>query len=437
MKEYSEKELLMLSNFVYVPASVSTAAISDILDMYRDAEGGFTAQSVAPAGYGGGMGSDDIAVLFGEMDRQVEEDPVFGQLSASRILEEEDVRAICYTDKKDQNPVVAFRGTGGTVDAWTDNFEGAYERETKIQQIAGDFVHYECSEYEEITVTGHSKGGNMAQFAAITCNDNVKRCVSYDGQGFGEEFIKSHRKEIKAASPNIKSISAYNDFVNILLTCVAGEVIYVNNKEGAVNAHSSISLLTENEYDESGNFTSIQSRGMIAGGLKNATDEIAFILRGVEKEDKKIMARVAGDAIVGAFETLSDADPGSIAALAIGAVSDYYYRKITDTTSVVLGEGSLCVSDTSIMWNELNYMVSGLNGVIIRARVLKNRLQEMKEDINYTIAAKIYAEKIVNRAISSIETSVMNCENYCNLLLEIASRYRERENTVSGLFRVQ
>lgn len=58
----------------------------------------------------------------------------------------------------------------------------------------------------------------------------------------------------------------------------------------------------------------------------------------------------------------------------------------------------------------------------------------MKDDINYTIAAKIYAEKIVNHAIASIEDSVFGMEGYSRLLTEITDRYKEREEAVKALF---
>lgn len=37
--------------------------------------------------------------------------------------------------------------------------------------------------YDSITVTGHSKGGNKAQYVTVL-SDKVDRCISMDGQGF-------------------------------------------------------------------------------------------------------------------------------------------------------------------------------------------------------------------------------------------------------------
>ena len=40
-----------------------------------------------------------------------------------------------------------------------------------------------------ITVTGHFKGGNKAQYVTIV-TDRIGRCVSFDGQGFSKEFLE-------------------------------------------------------------------------------------------------------------------------------------------------------------------------------------------------------------------------------------------------------
>lgn len=434
MSKYSEKQLLILSNFVYVPASVSTGTINEILNEYREPNGTFSVQSVNGAGIGGGMSCEDIVTLFNKMDEEISQNPSFGDLSASRILEEKDVRAICYTDRKDNNPVVVFRGTGGTKEAWRDNFEGAYESDTRIQQIADDFVRYECGGYENITVTGHSKGGNLAQYVTITCSDKVQRCISYDGQGFGDEFISKNRREISEAAPKIKSISAYNDFVNILLTTVAGEAIYVCNDAGAEFAHSSITLLTKNEYDKDGNFTSTVNQGMVSGSLKTAADKLNLFMKILSDEDREILADVAGSTVTEAFRIPTEDSQTVILGLAMGSVADFFYKKITAGGGISLGDGQVYIEETQITWAGIDNCIQIIRGMNRRAGKVKERLEEVKDDINYTIAAKIYAERIVLRAIKSIDDAITNCENYCNLLAEISARYKEREQTVAGLF---
>ena len=50
--------------------------------------------------------------------------------------------------------------------------------------------------YDSITVAGHSKGGNKAQYVTVL-SDKVDRCISMDGQGFSQEFIDKYYAEIQ------------------------------------------------------------------------------------------------------------------------------------------------------------------------------------------------------------------------------------------------
>ena len=55
--------------------------------------------------------------------------------------------------------------------------------------------------YDNITMTGHSLGGNLAEYATIQSykyglDDNISQCVSLDGPGFSNEFIMTHSKGI-------------------------------------------------------------------------------------------------------------------------------------------------------------------------------------------------------------------------------------------------
>lgn len=71
-----------------------------------------------------------------------------------------------------------------------------------------------------ITTTGHSKGGNKSQFVDLS-SDLVDKCYSFDGQAFSPEAIKAFKDKYgeeayKERSNKIYSFSAENDPVNQL-----------------------------------------------------------------------------------------------------------------------------------------------------------------------------------------------------------------------------
>lgn len=119
--------------------------------------------------------------------------------------------SICLTDAEN-NAYVAFRGTGGG--EWYDNFEGAYVADTEQQRRALAFVN--SLPYDNITVVGHSKGGNKAKYVALL-SEKVSRCVSFDGQGFSGDFYEKYGDLIERNKWKISNYALNEDFVNILL----------------------------------------------------------------------------------------------------------------------------------------------------------------------------------------------------------------------------
>lgn len=433
MGAYTRQELLLLSNFVYIPACRSDECIEDIIDRYRDDSGAFSEESVAAAAAGGGMSTKDVCTVFTEMDKRIAANPEFGRLSASRRLEEKDVRAVCYTNDEDSSPVVAFRGTGGTKEAWVDNFEGAFREDTKIQKIADDFIRYECAAYDDIVVTGHSKGGNLAQYVTVKREENVGECVSFDGQGFGDVFISENSALVQKASPKITSISAYNDFVNILLTGIAGTYIYVANDESAEAAHSPTTLLTSNTFDENGNFTSVRSQGIVSKELSRLTAVVTDALDPAKETDKETLSIIAGSAISLALTTpRSEVCEGVVAPVA-GIVAAGFAKKIACAAKII-GDNeepsARSVYFDAVSCREASYAISRLSQDIGR---IGAGVDGVRQNMAYTINTQVFAES----TLAGVMEDLAEIRRKIGLLSEcidgIANRYERAECEAAAL----
>jgi hypothetical protein len=145
--------------------------------------------------------------------------------SNGKVLEA-GMRVATFVDPNKEATVV-FRGTGGDFE-WHDNGQGGYLSETDMQMAALEYI--ESLDYNNITVTGHSKGGNKTQYVAIM-SDKVERAVSVDGQGFSKEFLEKYKDHIEANAHKITSISAEDDFVNSLLNPIAAHIKYIDTDE--------------------------------------------------------------------------------------------------------------------------------------------------------------------------------------------------------------
>lgn len=161
---------------------------------------------------------------WGEIIEYITHSPTLSSLRYTDCLEKGDKKlALCFTDGKDNDEaIVAFLGTANN-EEWLDNVRAATMEDSLCQEEAYKYIN--GLSYDDITVIGHSKGGNKAMYAAIR-SDKVTRCVSFDGQGFSREFMAKYSGRISERAGIIKNYSLSTDFVHILLNQIPGSDQY-------------------------------------------------------------------------------------------------------------------------------------------------------------------------------------------------------------------
>ena len=223
----TDQQLLLLDNLIYLDVVRDGSTVGDIAQYALDRIDALTANSPA------GMSKSEWVALL----NAIKKDPTLMSYTVKNYIDENTgMRAACFVKGNDVN--VVFRGTAGE-DQWRDNGQGGFLSDTDQQNRAAQYINGLPKEYgDSITVTGHSKGGNIAQYVTIV-TDRIARCLSYDGQGFSPEFLKKYAKEIAERSGLITSISAAGDIVNSLLNKIAGTTIYIDDaKQGdLLNSH--------------------------------------------------------------------------------------------------------------------------------------------------------------------------------------------------------
>lgn len=82
--------------------------------------------------------------------------------------------------------IIAFRGTDFSTVGWYEDFQMSY-KEVKAQIDAKEYLNNSNKLFKKYIVLGHSKGGNLALYAALNCKENIKnkiiKTISYDGPG--------------------------------------------------------------------------------------------------------------------------------------------------------------------------------------------------------------------------------------------------------------
>lgn len=256
MAELNEEQLLLLSSLMYDKHSVTKQSVDKI--------------------------ASAMTISKKEQDRAIGEailkDPELCELIVVDSIDTDGARASCFVNSAGE-AIIAVRGTQATYEAWSDNFQGAYQVATNDQLELGAFVEKQAKLYSDITITGHSKGGNLAQYATIVYGDIIDRCVSFDGQGFSDEFVHKYENEINQNSEKIKSICASKDYVNVLLLSIAGETVYLNtNSPDFKNQHSNFYLWSYNsgKLNAFGEFSDVVEQSDMSKGINYLADSLVW-----------------------------------------------------------------------------------------------------------------------------------------------------------------
>lgn len=92
---------------------------------------------------------------------------------------------------------VAYRGTDETITGWKEDFNMAFVTPIPAQVKAVQYLNRIASNVRgDIILGGHSKGGNLAVYAAMKClpdvRERIKLIFSHDGPGFVEGVLESN-----------------------------------------------------------------------------------------------------------------------------------------------------------------------------------------------------------------------------------------------------
>ncbi len=97
---------------------------------------------------------------------------------------------------------LSFSGTDGTLLGWKENFNMSFQDNIPSQCTALSYAARAIKDHpdlEAIYLGGHSKGGNLATYAAVCIPEKyrhlIKGVYNFDGPGFSTTFIAEHSYE--------------------------------------------------------------------------------------------------------------------------------------------------------------------------------------------------------------------------------------------------
>ena len=127
--------------------------------------------------------------------------------------------ALCL-DLPDGTTCVAFRGTDNTLIGWREDFDMAYTTRVPAQEAAILYLGRAAAlSKRPIRLVGHSKGGNLAVYAAAYAKKSVQNRIesiwSYDGPGMNRET--SQTEEYLRIRDRIRSFVPQTSIIGMLM----------------------------------------------------------------------------------------------------------------------------------------------------------------------------------------------------------------------------
>lgn len=172
-------------------------------------------------------GWDDVGVLMSphtpELVVETARSPRFRSLALGcmETVSDQDTQFAALTYRlPDGTLFLAFRGTDDTLAGWKECFAMSYSPTVPSQRLALDYLVRVAAKYPgKLRLGGHSKGGNLAVWAAVHAPALIRRRIlmvySNDGPGFHRDL--THTPTYRALAPRIVTYVPQASLVGALL----------------------------------------------------------------------------------------------------------------------------------------------------------------------------------------------------------------------------
>lgn len=141
---------------------------------------------------------------------------------------------------------VAFRGTDNTIVGWRENFNMAYHTPVPSQAESADYLNKVINRLRtrRIYVGGHSKGGNLAVYAAMHCGAKEQQRIlgvyNLDGPGFKDDVTGS--PEMQAIRGKLHNYLPHEAMIGTLLKS-SGESTVVYSEGKGFDQHNPLNWI--------------------------------------------------------------------------------------------------------------------------------------------------------------------------------------------------
>lgn len=137
------------------------------------------------------------------------------------LIPEEDTQFAAMTFMMDDGTVyMAFRGTDNTLVGWKEDFNMSFQEQIPAQRLAQEYLRdFAAVSRVPIWMGGHSKGGNLAVYAAAKCDHLIQSRIievyNQDGPGFSASMMED--PGYRRILPKLRTFVPQSSVIGMLL----------------------------------------------------------------------------------------------------------------------------------------------------------------------------------------------------------------------------
>ena len=132
---------------------------------------------------------------------------------------------------------LSFRGTDNTINGWKEDLLMTFDERVPSQEDALEYIELVANNTSgDLFLGGHSKGGNLAVYAALFCKDEIAKRIkgvfSFDGPGLHKNLVE--QLDDKIALPVVATYMPQSSFFGKMLSHRELQIVVNSNASGVM-----------------------------------------------------------------------------------------------------------------------------------------------------------------------------------------------------------
>lgn len=252
---------------------------------------------------------------------------------------DEQFSALCI-HLPDGSTYIAYRGTDDTLTGWKEDFLMCVLDEVSAQSDALDYLRRVAAEVDgSLRLGGHSKGGNLAMFAAVNAEEEIQNRIlavyNNDGPGFRADLTET--EGFRRMKDRMVTILPQHSIVGTLLSPL-GESVVVNSSRKAPESHDGFYWqVMGNRFVRCGELSRYSraldeavDRTMEDMDSEERREFVESLFEALSSTGARTLTELTGQGIRRALEVLHEGRRSSAVQSFLGSVAELTVRELAD-----------------------------------------------------------------------------------------------------------